>query len=90
MKSFQIPLIALITTLLTSLHAAETVAPSFPPVDAEPLGTVSANALVLHDNWQMREEAIVGDHGDTFSSPTFDAKEWYPAKVPTTALANCD
>ena len=43
--------------------------PCFPPVDSEPLGTVSEGAIVLHDNWQMREEAIVGDHGDTFSSP---------------------
>ena len=60
---------------------------SFPPVDGEPLGTVSAGALVLHDNWQMREEAIVGDHGDAFSSSTFDATGWYPATVPTTALA---
>ena len=60
---------------------------SFPPVDGEPLGTVSAGALVLHDKWQMREEAIVGDHGDAFSSSTFDATGWYPATVPTTALA---
>ncbi len=29
----------------------------------------------------MREEAIVGDHGETFSSPTFDAAGWYPATV---------
>ncbi len=56
-------------------------------MDGEPLGTVSAGATVLHDKWQMREEAIVGNHGDTFSAPTFDAKDWYPATVPTTALA---
>ena len=59
----------------------------FPPVDAEPLGAVSANALVLHDGWQMREEAIVGNHGDQFSSLGFKASDWYPAAVPTTALA---
>jgi hypothetical protein len=69
------------------LARADTAALSFPPVDGEPLGTVSAGAIVLHDNWQMREEAIVGDHGDTFSSPSFDTKGWYPATVPTTALA---
>ena len=66
---------------------ADKVTLSFPPVDSEPLGTVSSGAIVLHDKWQMREEAIVGDHGDAFSSPTFDAKDWYPATVPTTALA---
>ncbi len=66
---------------------AQSTEPSFPPVDAEPLGTVSAGAIVLHDNWRMREEAITGDHGETFSSPTFDAAGWYPAAVPTTALA---
>ena len=31
----------------------------------------------------MREDAVVGDHGDTFSSPTFEATGWYPATVPT-------
>ncbi len=67
-------------------HGAETKL-SFPAVDSEPLGIVSPGAIVLHDNWQMREEAIVGDHGDTFSSSAFDAKSWYPATVPTTALA---
>ena len=67
--------------------AVEAAPPSFPPVDSEPLGTVSAGAIVLHDDWQMREEAIIGDHGDTFSSPTFNATGWYPAAVPTTALA---
>jgi hypothetical protein len=67
-------------------HGAETKL-SFPAVDGEPLGPVSASAIVLHDNWQMREEAIVGNHGDTFSASTFDAKDWYPATVPTTPLA---
>jgi beta-galactosidase/beta-glucuronidase len=77
--------LTLASCLLTGLsRATET---SFPPVDGEPLGTVSAGAIVLHDNWQMREEAIAGNHGDTFSSPTFDAKDWYSATVPTTALA---
>jgi hypothetical protein len=66
---------------------ADQVTLSFPPVDSEPLGTVSSGAIVLHNKWQMREEAIVGNHGDTFSSPTFAAKDWYPATVPTTALA---
>ncbi len=74
-------------SFLSLLARAQTTKPSFPPVDGEPLGTVSAGALVLHDNWQMREEAVVGDHGETFSSPTFDAQGWYPAAVPTTALA---
>ncbi len=68
-------------------RAIDAAPPSFPPVDREPLGTVSAGAIVLHDDWQMREEAIAGNHGDTFSSPTFDASGWYPAAVPTTALA---
>ena len=66
---------------------ADKVTPSFPAVDSEPLGTVSAGAIVLHDAWRMREEALVGDHGETFSSPNFDATGWHPATVPTTALA---
>ena len=38
---------------------ADKVTASFPPVDSEPLGTVSSGAIVLHDKWQMREEAIM-------------------------------
>lgn len=60
--------------------------PCFPPVDSEPLGMVSAGGIVLHDGWQMREEALAGDHGDTFSSLTFSGQGWYPTTVPTTAL----
>jgi len=70
-------------------RSAPTASPvvSFPPVDAEPLGAVSSNALVLHDNWQMREEAIAGNHSEQFSSPTFAGTDWYPTTVPTTPLA---
>ena len=76
-----------VPTFLVFVRAVDAAQPSFPPVDSEPLGTISADAIVLHDGWRMREEAIIGDHGDTFSSATFDAKDWYPATVPTTALA---
>jgi len=73
--------------LLANSTDATPPAVCFPPVDAEPLCAVSANALILHDKWQMKEEAIVGNHGDQFSSPDFKAADWYPAAVPTTALA---
>ena len=37
---------------------------SFSPVDDEPLGHIPADAMILHDNWQMREEALAGNHGE--------------------------
>ena len=79
--------LSILVLIFGLLAHADSPKPSFPPVDSESLGAVSAGALVLHDNWQMREEAIVGDHGDTFSSSSFNATGWYPATVPTTALA---
>ena len=42
--------------------------------------------MVLHDNWQMREEAVGGDDGGKFSQPGFDGKSWYATSVPTTVL----
>ena len=55
-------------------------------MDAEPLGHVPPGALVLHDGWQMREEAVAGAHGDAFSRPGFDPAGWYATTVPTTEL----
>jgi len=60
---------------------------SFPPVDAEPLCVVSSNAIVLHDGWYMKEEALVGNHGEKFSLSDFKTLDWYPTSVPTTPLA---
>lgn len=61
------------------------VAPSFPAIEETPLGTLSDKALVLYSGWQMREEAICGDRGASFSQPGFSATQsWYPTTVPTT------
>ncbi len=59
---------------------------SFSPVDAEPLGHVSEGAVVLHDGWQMREEALAGDQGAKFSRADFAATDWYATTVPATAM----
>ena len=68
-----------------SAHAAS---PSFPAIEATPLGTLSDKAVVLHKGWQMREEAICGDHGASFSQPGFSATQsWFPTTVPTTTQA---
>ena len=45
---------------------------SFKPVDAEPLGHVSSQAIVLHSNWSMREESVTGNDGARFSTPAFN------------------
>ena len=67
---------------------AQTAAPSFPAIEEAPLGGAPDKALVLHKNWQMREEALCGDHGATFSQPGFDgAQGWHATTVPTTKPA---
>lgn len=60
--------------------------PSLPAVDAEPLSAVAPSALVLHADWQMRESAVAGDDGASFSRAGFSAADWYKTSVPTTAL----
>jgi len=59
---------------------------SFKAIDAEPLGRVSPGAIVLHDDWSMREEAFTGNDGARFSTADFDADGWYGTTVPTTVL----
>ena len=76
-------LTATLTLVLYGLAAAE---PSFPAIEAEPLGTVSENAVVLHAGWQMRESALAGNDGAALSRFGFDAAGWYATSVPTTPL----
>jgi len=59
---------------------------SFEAIDAEPLGRVPPDAIVLHDDWSMREEAIAGNDGAQFSTAGFHAPGWYGTTVPTTVL----
>lgn len=43
--------------------------------------------MLLRENWLIRSSADVDDSGEAVSSPTYDAKDWQPASVPTTVLA---
>jgi hypothetical protein len=60
---------------------------SFEAIDAEPLGRVPPEAIVLHDDWSMREEAVAGNDGAQFSASGFRAEGWYGTTVPTTVLS---
>ncbi len=90
MRSLAFRCFALSMTLCILAVLATTVARaadlSFTAIDAEPLSHVAPDALVLHDDWRMRESAIVGDDGKAFSDAGFDASDWYATSVPTTAL----
>lgn len=77
-------LLAILGLVNSALPAAPTL--SFSAVDSEPLCYVSPTAMVLHDNWKMKEEALVGNHGASFSMPGFKTVNWYSTTVPTTAL----
>jgi len=59
---------------------------SFKSVDNESLSTIPENAIVLYNDWQMKESALIGMAGEKFSSPGFNADNWYPTTVPTTVL----
>ena len=53
--------------------ASLAVPPSFPAIEAEPLGSVPEGAVVLHADWQMREAAMAGDDGAAVSRAGFPA-----------------
>ena len=72
--------------LSSALGIAASSNPSFPAIEAEPLGSVPEGALILHDDWQMRESALAGEDGAAFSRAGFPASGWYRTSVPTTAL----
>ncbi|HXW14155.1 MAG TPA: glycoside hydrolase family 2 protein [Terriglobia bacterium] len=59
---------------------------SFEAIDAEPLGRVPPDAIVLHDDWFMHEEAVAGNDGAEFSTANFGAEGWFGTTVPTTVL----
>ena len=65
---------------------AKQPAVSFGTVGPEPLGNVPPGAQVLHDGWAVKEEALVGNDGAAFSQAGFDAGDWYPTSIPSTAL----
>jgi beta-galactosidase/beta-glucuronidase len=71
---------------LALLHAGAEDPVSFHAIDAESLGRVPAGAMVLHNNWQMRDEAAIGDNGAQFSTVAFKPEGWYGTTVPTTVL----
>jgi hypothetical protein len=79
-------ILLLVAAWICTLAEAAAAEPSFPAVDAEPLDTVSENAIVLHAGWQMRESVIAGSDGAAFSRAGFPAAGWYATTVPTTTL----
>jgi exo-1,4-beta-D-glucosaminidase len=43
--------------------------------------------MLLHDNWAIQSSAQVHDPGAAISAPGYDARDWYPATVPSTVLS---
>ncbi len=62
------------------------VTPSFPKVDKEPLSAIPDNAIVLYEDWLMKESVIIGNDGHKISLPGYRTENWYPTTVPTTVL----
>lgn len=68
------------------LHAGAEGPVSFQAIDAESLDRVPVGAMVLHDGWQMRDDAASGNNGAQFSTVAFKPDGWYRTTVPTTVL----
>jgi exo-1,4-beta-D-glucosaminidase len=48
---------------------------------------ISAQNIVLRDNWANQSSASVKEGGKIISKPGYAAKGWYPATMPSTVLA---
>ncbi len=55
-------------------------------MDEEPLSAIPADAIVLYEDWRMKESAIIGNDGRKISLPGYKTENWYPTTVPTTVL----
>ena len=88
MKKLSILIILLISiiSLQCGSRPAKQTDVSFPKVDREPLSTIPENAIVLYDDWKMKESAIIGIDGKQISMPDYNTEDWYPTTVPTTVL----
>ncbi|HEX8098226.1 MAG TPA: beta galactosidase jelly roll domain-containing protein, partial [Pyrinomonadaceae bacterium] len=54
---------------------------------AETSGTTADNAkLFLRDGWGIQSSAKVAERGDVLSAAGYQAKGWYPARVPSTVV----
>lgn len=85
-NSLQIILLVAIISLQCCSQPAMLSEVSFPKVDNEPLSALPENAIILYDDWQMKESAIVGMKGEQISMPDYKEENWYPTTVPTTVL----
>jgi len=86
LRSFHFLLLFALVSTPNQARAPAEVSVSFPKVDEEPLSTVPRDAIVLYEDWRMKESAIVSDAGAEISLPGYEAENWYLTTVPTTVL----
>lgn len=84
--SFQLLLMFSFVSIQIWAQPQKHVTPSFPKVDKEPLSAIPDNAIVLYEDWLMKESAIIGNDGHEISLPGYRTENWYPTTVPTTVL----
>lgn len=84
--SFHFLLLFSFTSTQISAQSQKDVSLSFPKVDKEPLSAIPDGAIVLYEDWRMKESAIIGNNGHKISLPGYQAEKWYPTTVPTTVL----
>jgi len=54
---------------------------------AAAVGEGTASKLLLQDNWSIQPSSEVREGGEAISTVSFNARDWYRAKVPSTVLA---
>ena len=47
----------------------------------------AAPAMLLRQGWTIQSSEAVHATGDAISKPSFPARDWYAARVPTTVLS---
>ena len=88
MKIFSAFIILLISiaSIQCNSQSEKSIEVSFPRVDSEPLSTIPENAIILYDDWEMKESAIIGMTGEKISKSEYKMENWYSTSVPTTVL----
>lgn len=84
--SFYFLLLFSFTSIQVSAQSQKDISLSFSKVDKEPLSAIPGGAIILYEDWRMKESAIIGNDGHKISLLGYKTEKWYPTTVPATVL----
>ncbi|MCS7305318.1 MAG: beta galactosidase jelly roll domain-containing protein [Thermoguttaceae bacterium] len=59
----------------------------YSPSAGHDIPSAPVGRIQLDENWQMKSSVLVADGGQQVSMPDYQANEWYPTRLPATALS---